>query len=111
MNCTECQTPLNPGFAKCPRCKHWNTGFAKAADLPSKWLSEVTDYDYEYLESGPWDPVFGKSTTDLKGTPSVGIVPGTVYLLGGGEGAGKSTLFLQIASAIAGYKEPVLYVA
>ncbi len=40
-----------------------------------------------------------------------GLVPGTLVLIGGDPGIGKSTLVLQAAAALAGGKQPVLYVS
>ena len=40
-----------------------------------------------------------------------GLVPGTLVLIGGDPGIGKSTLVLQAASALAGTQGPVLYVS
>jgi len=40
-----------------------------------------------------------------------GLVPGTLVLIGGDPGIGKSTLVLQAAAALAGVKGPVLYVS
>ena len=40
-----------------------------------------------------------------------GLVPGSLVLIGGDPGIGKSTLVLQAAAALAGAKGPVLYVS
>jgi DNA repair protein RadA/Sms len=40
-----------------------------------------------------------------------GLVPGTLVLIGGDPGIGKSTLVLQAAAALAGVRGPVLYVS
>ena len=40
-----------------------------------------------------------------------GLVPGTLVLIGGDPGIGKSTLVLQAAAALAGSNGPVLYVS
>ena len=40
-----------------------------------------------------------------------GLVPGSLVLIGGDPGIGKSTLVLQAAAALAGVKGPVLYVS
>lgn len=40
-----------------------------------------------------------------------GLVPGSLVLIGGDPGIGKSTLVLQIAGALAGQAGPVLYVS
>jgi DNA repair protein RadA/Sms len=40
-----------------------------------------------------------------------GLVPGSVVLIGGEPGIGKSTLLLQVAAALGGSQHPVLYVS
>jgi DNA repair protein RadA/Sms len=40
-----------------------------------------------------------------------GIVPGSVVLVGGDPGIGKSTLLLQVSSLLVGQENPVLYVS
>ena len=48
---------------------------------------------------------------NLTGFWAVGIVPGSVSLLGGAPGIGKSTLLLQLANAVAEEYGTVLYVS
>jgi DNA repair protein RadA/Sms len=49
--------------------------------------------------------------TELDRVLGGGIVPGSLVLLGGDPGIGKSTLVLQAASALARPEKPVLYVS
>ena len=80
---------------RCPSCKrnHISTKarFGRSADGALRMipLNEVEADDSDRIFSGPWDPCFGG-----------GLVRSSVTLLGGGEGAGKSTLALQLANAI-----------
>jgi DNA repair protein RadA/Sms len=49
--------------------------------------------------------------TELDRVLGGGLVPGTLVLIGGDPGIGKSTLVLQAAAALAGSGKPVLYVS
>lgn len=66
----------------------------------------------EVIPTGPWDECFRKGV-DEHGRPyPIGIVKGSVVLLGGEPGAGKSTVALQLAGRIAEVTEKeILYVA
>lgn len=93
MKCTQCQTELLEDKFKCPACGHWNPPpkqitIGTAQLIP---LSKVKRHSIPRIKTGPWDIAFGG-----------GIFPGTVSLIGGKPGIGKSTLLLQIADAVAG---------
>ena len=116
--CTECGA-ISPKWAgQCGDCGVWNTlvetiaseegkgkssrfrGYADAAGDRVKKLHEVAAKEVERKTSG-----IGELDRVLGG----GVVPGSVILLGGDPGIGKSTILLQTA-CIYGEKEPVLYV-
>lgn len=65
-------------------------------------LGELSGESAERVASelGEWDRVLGG-----------GLVPGSVILLGGDPGVGKSTLALQLAGALAGHRHRVVYVS
>ncbi|MDO9513813.1 MAG: DNA repair protein RadA [Elusimicrobiota bacterium] len=106
--CKECgfQSPGRQG--KCPYCGEWDT-FSEIADdavkdsgkrsdyRPSMKISEVASSKEERISSGikEIDRVLGG-----------GIVKGSVLLLAGAPGIGKSTLLLQTAAAV----KKVLYI-
>ncbi|MFM8341163.1 MAG: AAA family ATPase, partial [Methylomonas sp.] len=114
--CTECGTDY-PGWAgQCNQCGEWNTikelklGNSKPSRDNSGYagsrsqvqlLSEVNLAQAERLSSGlsEFDRVLGG-----------GIVKGSVVLIGGAPGAGKSTILLQAIAHIA-QQRPVLYVS
>jgi DNA repair protein RadA/Sms len=75
-----------------------------------KLLSEVDESGsgVVHIATGPWDACFGVSYV----TKKAGIVVGSVNLVGGVPGAGKSTLSLQLANALArSLKKEVVYIA
>jgi DNA repair protein RadA/Sms len=114
--CTECGTDY-PGWAgQCNQCGEWNTikELKLSSSKPSRdnsgyagsrsqvqLLSDVNLAQAERLSSGlsEFDRVLGG-----------GIVKGSVVLIGGAPGAGKSTILLQAIAHIA-QQRPVLYVS
>jgi DNA repair protein RadA/Sms len=105
--CQHCAARLFPGTFRCVRCKRWN--FAPAAPGVEADgtidLRDVPDLIVARLRTGWWDRNFG----DPPGIPTDGVA-----ILGGAPGAGKSTVALQMADALAMAPEntegrPVLY--
>src|SRR5579862_1857832 len=107
--CSACGQTTPKWQGQCPHCDEWNTleaGIAPrsraTASNPTatpRTLDSTLGASPERLPSGQeeLDRVFGG-----------GIVPGSVTLLGGDPGIGKSTLLLQVAAHVAGVRG-VLY--
>lgn len=91
--CQYCYSPIPRNRLKCPNCGQWNVGSGGLApgDDGTILLRDVTEMQLKRYSCGPWDRNFGEG----------GIVTTSVNLLGGVPGAGKSTLILQLVSAIA----------
>jgi len=119
--CTECGAESTQYYGRCPLCHSWNTlveqalppkdgGSRRAPTNPGATanpqprlaltLPQVADHPQSRLPSG-----YGELDRVLGG----GIVPGSLVLLGGDPGIGKSTLLLQVAQRL-GRQTPVLYV-
>ncbi len=108
--CTDCGHESSKWFGQCPACRQWNTatqmvlpqeratGRQTAQPIP---LVELADSKESRLSTG---------YAEVDRTLGGGLVPGSVVLLAGEPGVGKSTLLLQVAdkTAAAG---PVLYVS
>jgi DNA repair protein RadA/Sms len=124
--CSQCGASFSQYFGKCPDCQTWNTlteqaltdsagppwQTAKAVARGKERLSGVTQAKAAVAlanisESGQVRLQSGYSELDrvLGG----GLVPGSLVLIGGDPGIGKSTLLLQVAHQLA-QTEPVLYV-
>ncbi len=82
-------------MGRCPGCGGWNTFLEKDKILPesrSEELSQVSLKGYTRYTS---------SSRELDRVLGGGIVPGSVILLSGDPGIGKSTLLLQLSSSVA----------
>ena len=106
-NCTECGAHSMKWAGQCPECSSWNTlaettagpASAPAGGPAARAINELSiDIDKRY-ETG-----FGEFDRVLGG----GLVPGSVVLLGGDPGVGKSTLLQQISARLE-VPESVLY--
>ena len=110
--CNECGYESSKWLGKCPACGAWNTFFEQK-------ITKAKQTNATLREKGKSEPI---QTVDLTPVPRMncgfselnrvlggGIVPGSVCLLGGDPGIGKSTLLLQICSHLAKGGEKVLY--
>ncbi|HOO71385.1 MAG TPA: DNA repair protein RadA [Spirochaetota bacterium] len=97
FHCSECGNEFSKWFGRCPACNEWNTivemavAVKKSADgaAGTVKLSEIGFQENQRMSSGigEFDVVCGG-----------GMVSGSVILIGGEPGIGKSTLALQLAS-------------
>jgi DNA repair protein RadA/Sms len=111
--CANCGNTSPRWQGKCPQCGEWNTLEEQTAPSTAKGsvdarpgrpirLSEVKDGAIVRISSG---------ITEFDSVLGGGIVPGSLMLLGGDPGIGKSTLALQIAVHMAKAGNSVLYVS
>ena len=115
--CENCgETTIN-WMGKCPSCNSWNTlkPFTEPEEnkINVKNISKNSSGDKALLTSikkiKTFDNVrISTEIDELNGVLGGGIVSGSVILIGGEPGIGKSTLLLQVASNIA-KKERVFY--
>jgi DNA repair protein RadA/Sms len=107
--CTACGNELGKWAGQCPDCKAWNTveefrqakvpgvprmsGYAGSSDQPVTELSAVSDQKLARINVG---------IKELDRVLGGGVVPGSVVLIGGDPGIGKSTLLLQVLAGLMG---------
>ena len=109
--CQNCGSETSQYFGRCLNCMEWNTIIEEIkpkkstnkkinTNKKSKSFNEIESQSLTRFSSGfeEFDRVLGG-----------GIVPGSVVLIGGEPGIGKSTIVLQAASRIS-LKEKVLYI-
>ena len=118
--CQECGYESSKWMGQCPGCRQWNT-FVEETVKPKavavkgvsaatsggeagspKTLSEIVLNDEER-----YDTHIGELNRVLGG----GLVKGSLILVGGDPGIGKSTILLQVAGNISGDKRDVLYIS
>ena len=112
--CRECASLLTKWSGQCPECKRWNTVEevpASTRDQRSKWFQGSATAQLYSLDqvAGTEMPRFSSEIDELDRVLGGGIVQGSVILLGGDPGIGKSTIMLQSLSAISARRE-TLYV-
>ena len=127
--CSNCGSESSQWFGKCPSCNVYgtleeevipsnNSSFTRAGwqsqsrkqlhnNTPAKprvsvLFSQITNEEQPRFDSG-----YGELDRVLGG----GIVPGSLVLIGGDPGIGKSTLLLQTANQLANLLPRILYVS
>src|SRR5215211_1026163 len=113
--CQQCGAS-SPGYlGRCPNCSAWNSMVETieerrpAGDAPAK-VGVAAPVKLTLVDSADRDRV-RVPMSEIDRVLGGGIVPGSLVLLGGDPGIGKSTLVLQVASALARPNAPVLYVS
>ena len=115
--CQNCGHQTGKWLGKCPECGEWNSlveeksqptrragarnGF-KLRDVSAVPFTEIEPQDDVRIPSG---------VTEFDRVLGGGIVPGTLVLIGGDPGIGKSTLLLQVADKLSATGSLVLYVS
>ncbi|HAX92466.1 MAG TPA: DNA repair protein RadA [Bacteroidales bacterium] len=113
--CQNCGAESPKWIGKCPACREWNTYheeiIAPVSPNERTYLQGIGKKKPELLINVSSDEQNRQKTgvAELDRLLGGGIVPGSLILLGGEPGVGKSTLALQIALALA--EKKVLYVS
>jgi DNA repair protein RadA/Sms len=115
FECQSCGYSSPKWLGRCPDCGSWNsfveekrTPGPKKSSLPGRQGSAAKRLGEISLATVP------RIATEIEEFNSVlggGIVPGSIVLLGGEPGIGKSTLLLQIANCLHNQGRRVLYVS
>lgn len=114
--CQECGYESPKWMGKCPSCNNWNTmveevtsniaskhtGLGQASNVKPESITTIQSKDEARI------------TTDMPELNRVlggGIVAGSLVLIGGDPGIGKSTLLLQVSDQLANKDLRVLYIS
>ena len=112
--CNECGYESAKWMGKCPACNSWNTFFEQKVDkIVENGIKKTKERQKpKALNSYQGQDVARISTgfAELDRVLGGGIVKGSLTLLGGEPGIGKSTIILQICNKIKG-EGKVLYVS
>src|SRR5579859_6964144 len=113
--CTACGHEEPRWHGRCPACGEWNTLYEEVRDRVAARAQRVTDAgvppvalaDVEAAEV----PRLATGIGELDRVLGGGIVPGSVVLLGGAPGIGKSTLTNMVLGNLAAAGHRTLYVS
>jgi len=118
--CSSCGYDSPKWIGKCPACGEWNTfkevrlgkstptRNAATAALPPRSSDAASPIAMSQIPTGD-DPRINLGDAELNRVLGGGLVPGSLTLLGGEPGIGKSTLILQTVLRLQGQR--VLYVS
>ena len=115
--CQNCGHQSRKWLGKCPECGEWNSLVEERAQPSRKSgarigfkLRDVAAVPFTEIE--PQDDVrISSGVTEFDRVLGGGIVPGTLVLIAGDPGIGKSTLLLQVADQLSASNTLVLYVS
>lgn len=117
FECQKCGYQSPKWLGKCPDCNAWNSlteevqqksSTSQAAENFYSLSSELMPLNQVGSEA---PPRLSSGLGELDRLLGGGMVPGSVILLGGDPGIGKSTLVLQWLAQVAGEQGPVVYLS
>ncbi len=117
--CQTCGHQSRKWLGKCPDCGEWNSfaeerprSVTKASATSRSALRwrDVKPVAYESIESQD-DSRISSGITEFDRVLGGGVVPGSLILIGGDPGIGKSTLLLQVAAMLSAARQRVLYIS
>ena len=116
--CQECGAQSAKWLGRCPECSAWNS-FVEEQPMPAAMAAASAEKRYALAsQSGPQlyadiDTVVAERLStgigEFDRVLGGGVVPGSLVLIGGEPGIGKSTLLLQAAAHFANEVGTVLY--
>ena len=115
--CQNCGAQYAKWMGQCKSCNEWNTIVEEIIQKEEKRAWKPTDTTSKSVVSKPQkvseirvdkEPRISTFNNELDNVLGGGVVPGSLILLGGEPGIGKSTLLLQVALSMS---QNVLYVS
>ena len=112
--CQNCGHEENKWLGQCPMCKEWNTFVEEALPVSKgssvKMAGEAQVVTLNSVEMDREDRIDTRMA-ELNRVLGGGIVPGSLVLVGGDPGIGKSTLLLQVCQRLCEDGKEVLYIS
>ncbi|MBM3293145.1 MAG: DNA repair protein RadA [Candidatus Aminicenantes bacterium] len=112
--CQNCGARSPKWLGRCPSCGEWNSFVEEVEDETAAAVEEAfppaEPIVFADIEASP-EPRVRVGAEEFNAVLGGGVVPGSLVLLGGEPGIGKSTLCLQVSRDFAASGEIVLYVS
>lgn len=117
FECQHCGEQSSKWLGKCPNCDSWDSFLELNADQ-QEVLKQTIKVSSETSKARPITDIkqddverFSSFNYEFDLVLGGGVVPGSLTLIGGSPGVGKSTLLLKVAGSIAKSGKKVLYVS
>ncbi len=117
FECQHCGEQSTKWLGKCPNCGSWDS-FIELNQDQQEVLKQTAKVVNTTSKATPITQIkqddvtrFTSNNDEFDLVLGGGIVPGSLTLIGGSPGVGKSTLLLKVAGAIAATNKKVLYVS
>jgi DNA repair protein RadA/Sms len=120
FGCQACGFESSKWLGRCPDCGEWNSFVEERQEVPTaaakgrapSLLGEASGRPKPYeMVDGADEPRIPSGIGEFDRVLGGGIVPGSMVLIGGEPGIGKSTLLLQVAHLLGRQGGAVLYVS
>ena len=109
--CQECGYESSKWLGRCPECQAWNTFVERAATVAIQGPRQTAPPVEISRLPADEEPRLALDLPEFDRVLGGGIVPGSLVLLGGDPGIGKSTLLLQVAARASAEGRSVLYLS
>ncbi|MGI6106942.1 MAG: DNA repair protein RadA [Lachnospiraceae bacterium] len=116
--CSECGYESAKWMGQCPSCGNWNTFVEQPAVSAGSFASRSAGSGTRGKRpsrireiSADEEPRFSSGFAEMDRALGGGIVQGSLILLGGDPGIGKSTLLMQVCRSVSAAGRKVLYVS
>lgn len=116
--CQQCGFESSKWMGQCPGCKEWNSFVEEVVEKKTAGAAAKVKAALEEAKPLPLSQIAytndERTSTNIKELDRVlggGIVKGSLVLVGGDPGIGKSTLLLQVCRELSNKQIPVLYVS
>ncbi|QEZ89456.1 DNA repair and recombination protein [Aliarcobacter cibarius] len=117
FECQHCGEQSSKWLGKCPNCDSWDS-FLELSTEQQEVLKQTITASNSSSKARPITEILQDDVTRFSSfnyefdlVLGGGIVPGSLTLIGGSPGVGKSTLLLKVAGSIAKSGKKVLYVS
>jgi len=117
FECQHCGEQSTKWLGKCPNCSSWDS-FLELNQEQQEVLKQSIKATNSTSKAKPITEILQDDVTKFSSfnyefdlVLGGGIVPGSLTLIGGSPGVGKSTLLLKVAGSIANSSKKVLYVS
>ena len=117
FECQHCGEQSSKWLGKCPNCDSWDS-FLELSTEQQEVLKQTITASSSSSKARPITEILQDDVTRFSSfnyefdlVLGGGIVPGSLTLIGGSPGVGKSTLLLKVAGSIAKSNKKVLYVS